>query len=242
MKGDKILKKYGIKQKYLFYFAYIFVSLVVIIFWLFFPLFTLTSFLFVASYHFGKEDCYFVKIKKDKPISLLYLLKGSIVILAPLLFHNQETLEIFKILNVAYLEMNNKILISILILSFLSNFFITKDFVVSIIDWLTILFLNFTFSPLIAFTIYFCFLHSVRHSFSLIYEIDKKNFKNGFKKFSKNALPLTLITAIIFVISVYVLSNHYVLNDAILKVIFIGLASLTFPHILLEYLIEKNEK
>ena len=26
------------------------------------------------------------------------------------------------------------------------------------------------------------------------------------------------------------------------KVIFIGLASLTFPHILLEYLLEKNEK
>jgi len=29
---------------------------------------------------------------------------------------------------------------------------------------------------------------------------------------------------------------------AILKIIFIGLASLTFPHILLEYLLEKNEK
>jgi len=27
-----------------------------------------------------------------------------------------------------------------------------------------------------------------------------------------------------------------------LKVIFIGLASLTFPHILLEYFLEKNEK
>jgi len=32
------------------------------------------------------------------------------------------------------------------------------------------------------------------------------------------------------------------MNDAILMVIFIGLASLTFPHILLEYLLEKNEK
>ena len=38
------------------------------------------------------------------------------------------------------------------------------------------------------------------------------------------------------------LSNSYELNDSILKVIFIGLASLTFPHILLEYLLEKNEK
>ena len=241
-KGYKILKKYEIKQKYLFYFAYIFISLLIILFWLLSPLITLSTFLFIASYHFGKEDSCFFKIKKNKLISLFFLLKGSIVILAPLLFHNQETLEIFRVLNVKYLFINNKVLISILILSFLSNFFITEDSAVSIADWLTVLFLNLTFTPLIAFTVYFCFLHSVRHSFSLIYEIDKKNFKNGVKKFLKKALPLTLVTAMLFIISVYVLTNYHVLDDAILKVIFIGLASLTFPHILLEYLIEKNEK
>jgi hypothetical protein len=32
------------------------------------------------------------------------------------------------------------------------------------------------------------------------------------------------------------------LDEAVYKVIFIGLASLTFPHILLEYLIEKYER
>jgi hypothetical protein len=37
------------------------------------------------------------------------------------------------------------------------------------------------------------------------------------------------------------MSNIYEINEAILKIIFIGLASLTFPHILLEYLLEKNE-
>ena len=203
---------------------------------------TLSSFLFIASYHFGKEDSYFIKVKKNKIINLFFLLKGSIVILAPLVFHNQETLEIFKILNVNYSYINDEVLLSILVLSFLSNFFITKDSIVSIVDWSTVLFLNLSFSPLIAFTIYFCFLHSVRHSFSLIYEIDKKNFNNGAKKFLKKALPLTVVTAILFIVSVYVLTNYYVLDDAILKVIFIGLASLTFPHILLEYLIEKNEK
>ena len=102
--------------------------------------------------------------------------------------------------------------------------------------------MNIFLSPLVAFTVYFCFLHSVRHSFSLIYEVDNKNFKKGVKKFLKKALPLTLITAILFIFSVYILTNYYVLDEAMLKVIFIGLASLTFPHILLEYLIEKNEK
>ena len=63
-KGYKILKKYKIKQKYLFYFAYIFISLLVILLWSLFPMVTLSSFLFIAAYHFGKEDSYFVKIKK----------------------------------------------------------------------------------------------------------------------------------------------------------------------------------
>ena len=59
---------------------------------------------------------------------------------------------------------------------------------------------------------------------------------------SKKALPLTVITAFTYLLSLYFLNNYYELNESIYKVIFIGLASLTFPHILLEYLFEKNEK
>ena len=70
----------------------------------------------------------------------------------------------------------------------------------------------------------------------------EKSFKRGVVKFIKKALPLTLITAIIYLVAIYGLNNFFELNNAIYKVIFIGLASLTFPHILLEYLIEKNEK
>ena len=55
-------------------------------------------------------------------------------------------------------------------------------------------------------------------------------------------MPLTILTAILYLITLYILANFFEINDAILKVIFIGLASLTFPHILLEYLLEKNEK
>ena len=60
--------------------------------------------------------------------------------------------------------------------------------------------------------------------------------------FLKKALPLTILTILLYLITLFYLSNSYELDDAILKVIFIGLASLTFPHILLEYLVEKNER
>ena len=56
------------------------------------------------------------------------------------------------------------------------------------------------------------------------------------------AIPLTFVTAVIFLFAIYFLNNFNKLDEAIYKVIFIGLASLTFPHILLEYLLEKNEK
>jgi len=110
------------------------------------------------------------------------------------------------------------------------------------LDSLTIIILNISFEPLLAFTIYFCFLHSIRHSLSLIENMNNKNLKKGSIKFLKKALPLTLVTALGFLVAVFLLNEFYLLNSAILKVIFIGLASLTFPHILLEYLLEKNEK
>ena len=117
-----------------------------------------------------------------------------------------------------------------------------KDFEIFLLDLFSILILNYTFTPLIAFTIYFCFLHSVRHIISISFELNENSFWNGFAVFLKKALPLTVLTAFLYLITVVFLSNTYGLNDVITKVIFIGLASLTFPHILLEYLIETNEK
>ena len=110
-----------------------------------------------------------------------------------------------------------------------------------IMDFLSLLILNFFLTPVLAFTIYFCFLHSIRHSISLVFELDK-SFKIGFKKFIIRAIPLTSATIVIFLVAIYSLNNFYKLDEAIYKVIFIGLASLTFPHILLEYFLEKNEK
>jgi Brp/Blh family beta-carotene 15,15'-monooxygenase len=116
-----------------------------------------------------------------------------------------------------------------------------KKFII-FLDYFSILIINYYFSPLVAFTLYFCFLHSIRHSITLIFELNRENLSEGINIFLKKALPLTILTAIFCLISLFFLNNTYSFDSSILKVIFIGLASLTFPHILLEYLLEKNEK
>ena len=241
-KGKKIIKLFKLKKIELFYLAYVSLSLLIIFLWAITPIITLIIFLIVASYHFGKEDSVFGEIKYNYFSNVLFFFKGSIIVLAPLYFSQEETFEIFKILNANINPISQDFLLTLILLSLLSNFLLEKNTLIHSIDTLSIIIINWAFSPLVAFTIYFCFLHSIRHSFSLIYEINKNNFKKGSNLFIKKDLPLTMLTGLIFLISLYVLNNYFLLNSAILKVIFIGLASLTFPHILLEYLLEKNEK
>jgi len=242
LKGNKLLKIFNIKNELIFYFGYILISTAIIILWLILPLVALTIFLIVAAYHFGKEDAIFEKNKETQLLNLFLFLKGSMVVLAPLYFNPSETLKIFETLGVKLNQLNSDLIIVLIIISITSNLIINRNFFFSFLDSFTIIILNIKFSPLVAFTIYFCFLHSFRHSISSIEEIDNKSFKKGLSGFLKKALPLTMVTAGIFFIATFFLSKYYLLDSAILKVIFIGLASLTFPHILLEYLLEKNEK
>ena len=255
LKGRKLFQIFGINNFFIFYLSYILISVSVIILWMIIPSTSLLIFLIAASHHFGKEDTQFLIIKDSYLNQLLFLLKGSLIILAPMYFHFDDTISIFKLLLVEnetfYKFLNlietSKILLYGIIISALSSIILfSKNFELKkftiFLDYFSILIINYFFSPLIAFTIYFCFLHSVRHGISLMSELDKNDLTNGLKIFIKKAMPLTILTATFCFLGLYFLNNTYNFDSSILKIIFIGLASLTFPHILLEYLIEKNEK
>ncbi len=255
VKGKKLFKILGINNFIIFYISYISIAIVVIILWIILPSISLVFFLIVASYHFGKEDTQFLIIKKSYLDELLFFIKGTLIVLAPIYFHFEETINIFKLLLVDnenfynflnYIETNKILLLSVILSTLAHIILFSKNFEIKkfsiFLDYFSILILNYFFSPLLAFTIYFCFLHSIRHSISLILELDSYDLSLGFKKFMKKALPLTILTAILCLIALYFINITYNFDSSILKIIFIGLASLTFPHILLEYLLEKNEK
>ena len=255
IKGKKLFKIFGITNFSFFYLIYIVIAITIVILWIIIPVLSLIVFLVVASYHFGKEDTQFLIIENSYFNQLLFLIKGSLIILAPMYFHFDETISIFKLLLVQneffyeYLSLleNYKILLFGILLATFANILLFaknyefKKFTI-FLDYFSILIINYYFSPLIAFTLYFCFLHSVRHSITLMLELNETNLNVGFRLFIKKALPLTILTIVFCLIALYFLNNSYTFDSSVLKIIFIGLASLTFPHILLEYLLEKNEK
>ena len=255
IKGRQLLKIFQINNIITFYTSYFLLAVTIIILWVLLPTVVLIAFLIVASFHFGKEDTQFLIDNNSYLNQFLFFLKGSLVILAPLYFNFNETVSIFKLLlienesfyqSLNVIENNNFLIIGIVLSALSSIILFFKKFELRkftiFFDYFSIIIINMHFSPLIAFTIYFCFLHSIRHSISLITELDQESLRNGLLVFIKKATPLTILTAIFCLIGLYFLNNNYNLDSAILKLIFIGLASLTFPHILLEYLIEKNEK
>ena len=128
IKGRKLLKVFGLKSEYIFYLTYLGISSIIILLWLFLPNIVLLFFLIVACFHFGKEDTVFYVKKKIFYGEFLFFLKGSSVIIAPLLFHRDETNEIFRTLNFNVFEnviFSNYFLTIILFLSFLSNIYLT---------------------------------------------------------------------------------------------------------------------
>ena len=98
IKGRKLLNIMKIDNIYFFYSSYILIGLSILIIWLLLPTTTLLVFLLVASYHFGKEDTEFLANNKLTSNQIFYFLKGLLVVIAPLNFHFEETINIFKLL------------------------------------------------------------------------------------------------------------------------------------------------
>ena len=263
LKGRKLFNKLKLKSSFLtFYLAYISIAILILVLWFNFGQISLWTFLVLASYHFGKEDTPDELISKNKNKLLIFLkffARGSTVIVMALFFNFEDTIAIlqfistdeyfmgFYTIDIAGLEWQDNIRWSLyffILINMWGHIYLkSKKYWGSLLqDFLSIVFLNVFFEPFIAFTIYFCFLHSIRHSLLWSSKLLGKT-KNSFKLFLIKSFPLTLITALLFIISVYLFySFESFLVGPIILVTFVGLASLTFPHILLEYLIEKNEK
>ena len=248
LRGEKILKPI-LKHRWflVFYPGYISLSLLVIICWVLFPSISLLIFLLVAGYHFGEEDLSFFKEEQGFIFNMTGFLKGFLIITLSLHFNFETTSTFFNYLMVDITSYSNlksysSVLFAINLLLLISGLiYLFKNHLnelVLILLEVILIIISFKYLPLIlAFTLYFCFLHSSKHITGLAKELDSDDLINGFRLFVKKAIPLTVLTGMGAVSIVFFL-NHS-LTENIIQTIFIGLASLTLPHILLEVIDKK---
>ena len=250
-KGEKLFYNKFKNWRFIFYFVYISLTIFVLIIWYLKPLIALITFLIVSALHFGKEDLEIYLDKKYKHHLLIYFLKGSLIILLPLFFNYEKTNLIFNTIlfskNYVMLSNNNVKFILIISLSIQLLFYLfiylkkklnRNDFIAIIFEIYLIIITFYLFNPIVGFTLYFCFLHSFKNILHISSELNPKLLK-GLKIFFKQSLFLTLLTFFILFFGLIFLINFNFFENSAEKVIFIGLASLTLPHIILHYFSEK---
>ena len=86
-------------------------------------------------------------------------------------------------------------------------------------------------SPLVAFSLYFCGVHTPRHLARIWHAVSED--RRGRAKMLTLALVFTLASWIAGGLSLWLVSPAETIDEAILRVVFIGLAALTVPHMIL---------
>ena len=208
--------------------GYLFLAIIVLIAWLFFPIFSLSAFLLISALHFGLLDTL-----SNRSASLRIaraFIYGATPIVIPITFHTNEVNEIFKLLifgknDLAYqLGLLFPIWLLTITVFFVKNPEKTRR---ELLEITAIAILLVILPPLWGFAFYFCCVHSVRHFFNL----SKKLQIIG--KFDIFALLLTVtVTLILIMVATFLLEGKEFENDLV-KITFIGLAALTVPHMLL---------
>ena len=108
--------------------------------------------------------------------------------------------------------------------------YICRNKKTNIINLGIMILISFTLPPLIYFTLYFCGMHSWQHMRRVLAMADSYNNRN----LMTHIILLTLLVIIFgMAIGVWLVSMGGLVNVVNIKVLFIGLAALSFPHIIL---------
>ena len=206
--------------------VYLLVGVITFFLWLFFPPLCLFIFLLISILHFSEDW------KTEISFLQRIILAASIISLT-VFFHREEVEIIFFSLTgstyIADLSLFfyyiNYLLLPMLLIVLLYN--IRNDKIV--LNIITITLTAFFLNPLIYFLCYFCFFHSVKN-----YKESKNFLFSDNKPLQNKVILLNLLLTIFLSIIIFKFFLTGTVEDRLLKIIFIGLASLTVPHMLLK--------
>jgi Brp/Blh family beta-carotene 15,15'-monooxygenase len=206
------------------------------------PVLALLLFLLLSIWHFGRSDAPFQGFRRSSPVVWL---SGSIPIIGPMFGHPEQTGQLFAwmIGTDAQVVIQTVALIGpMLMLSWSAALFILwqqssePGNMAGFIELLVLAGAMILLPPIIAFTFYFCVVHSTRHFLDILAASGPISLtrERAFFLF-RQAAPATLLALVLGIMVWWFLGSERNLTgmtaDAV-RVLFWGLAALTVPHVM----------
>ena len=208
-----------------FVIAYLALSIAVVFIWWQLPLIFMGSFLLLSVMHFSRD-------LNDQVPKITRVLYGGSIIFLPTIFHFKEMQNLFSLILDADTGLQITSFLYLLAWPWLAGSLISIYFQfirgwIFGLEILAVALLTTLASPLVSFTLYFCGMHSLRH-------ILRTRAYSGLTLMKLGLVSLAPMLGVIFIA---LLAWFYLPElpnyERILRLVFVGLAALTVPHMLL---------
>lgn len=215
-----------------FLLSYIALSSLMIIFWCVFPILGFIFFMILSAIHFGRD------YQRYSHSNIEHLSYGAFVLGIPVIFHQEQVSIIFQFLLFGASPETLTILIQVFAIAsiIVLSLNIKHHSKLALVELIILFIAAWILDPLWYFVLFFCVLHSPRHLISS-FRLLKPKLK------SLGLIVMCFITLLTIVIGMSVVfflkDDSLMIEELTLQVLFIGLAGLTVPHMLL---IERDRK
>lgn len=245
-------RRYGRNWAIGFLAAYLLIMALVLAAWRIHPTGSLAAFLALTFYHFGTGDAIATGRLPWVIRAAEVLGRGGTVLTFPAIFAQEEVFVLFSylapetgvhLLIQMLAGMAPLCALSLLVCLLWSGYSYcyhrTPLDLARLVD-LSVLPLMFALLPaLLAFTIYFNFLHSVRHMFGVAAGQGIRSSTGTWTRMFWTALPVTAATVLMGGGAYFLLTGVDFDASYLVRVIFIGIASMTYPHVAVVWLAER---
>ncbi len=218
----------------LFLVGYAFVAAIYGVVWWRSPAFGLASFLCISAFHFGTDW-------EQRGQLLTRCAYGLAIVTLPVVRHAAEVQQIYGVLSPA--GSDRVVLLSrlvalpaaaIALAGALTHWQLRRR---DLLDVVCIVTGALLLHPLLYFSCYFCCLHSPRHLFGTAREQGLASFGSIAKAAAPATLAPVLLAALFFT-----RATPRTLNNGLLQIVFVGLAVLTVPHMILHALAHRRRQ
>lgn len=213
----------------LFLLSYLALAGLVVGLWLWQPLLFFIGFLSISAMHFADD------LPNNTPL-VIKILHGGTLIVLPTLFFEAEMVQLFSF----FITVKQAVIVVQVLhdLAFVwlaglaaSALWLVNSNIQTSIEIIVAGLLTLFVTPLVAFTLYFCGMHSVRHLLRSHYFLQHVS-----QKLKLAALIFPTLMVIVVASFCWSLLQTQTLETKLIQLVFVSLAALTLPHMVLLYL------